>query len=205
MSAALLALLAAPGFGIVVVRRRSAAVGLLAVQSLLLGVVALHHAVEGTGALVVPAVVLLARGVALPAALLRVVLATREPRRIAAEPFALGRLVAAIALTLGAVVLLPPLGLDDAATWRVAVGLVVLGIAIAALRRTIVLQAIGVLVAENGVYLASLTVTGGMPAAIEAGVVCDLIVTVAVVAAFGTTIHRRLGTGDTSLLETLRD
>ena len=205
MSPALLALLAAPGFAIVVVRRRSVAVALLGVQSLLLGFVALHHAVEGTGALVVPAVVLLARGVALPAALLRIVHATREPRRIAAEPFALGRLVASIALTLGAVALLPPLGLDDAATWRAAVGLVVLGVAIAALRRTVVLQAVGALVAENGVYLASLAVAGGVPAAIELGVVCDLIVIVAVVAAFGTTIHRRLGSGDTSLLETLRD
>jgi hydrogenase-4 membrane subunit HyfE len=205
MSPALLALLAAPGFAIVVVRRRSAAIALLAVQSLLLGVLALHEAVGGAGALAVPAVVLLARAVALPAALLRVVHATREPRRIAAEPFALGRLVASVALVLGAVTLLPPLGLDDAATWRVAVGLVVLGVAIAALRRTVVLQAIGALVAENGVYLASLAVAGGVPAAIELGVVCDLIVIVAVVAAFGTTIHRRLGSGDTSLLETLRD
>lgn len=205
MSAALLALLAAPAFAIVVVRRRSAAIAAFAVQSLLLGALVLLHAVGGTGALVVPAIVLLARGVALPAALARVVRATREPRRIAAEPFALGRLVAAVALAAAAVALTPPLGLPDAATWRAALGLVVLGVAIAALRRPVVLQATGALVAENGVYLATFAVAGGMPAAIELGVACDLIVTVAVVAALGTTIHRRLGSGDTSLLETLRD
>lgn len=205
MSTAMLALLVAPGFGIVVVRRRSAAIALLAVQSLLLGALALHDAVGGASALVVPAIVLLARGVALPVALARIVAATREPRRIAAEPFALGRIVAAVALVAAAVALPPPLGLTDAATWRAAVGLLALGIAIAMLRRPVVLQAVGALVAENGVYLASLAVAGGMPAAIELGVACDLIVTVAVVAAFGTSIHRRLGSGDTSLMETLRD
>lgn len=205
MNPALLALLVAPGFAIVVVRRRSATVALLAGQSLLLGVFALHDAAGGAGAPVAPAVVLLVRGVALPAALALVVRATREPRRIAAEPFALGRLVAAVALTLATVALLPPLTLAHPATWRAAVGLVTLGVATAALRRTVVLQAVGALIAENGVYLASLTVAGGMPVAIELGVVCDLIVIVAVVAAFGTTIHRRLGSGDTSLLETLRD
>lgn len=204
MSTAVLALLAAPGFAIVVVRRRSAAIAALAAQSLLLGALALLHAVGGRGALVVPAIVLLARGVALPAALARVVRATRESRRIAAEPFALGRLVTAVALVAAAVALAPPPGLPAAATWRAALGLVALGIAIAALRRPVVLQAVGALVAENGVYLATFAVAGGVPAAIELGVACDLVVTVAVVAAFGTAIHRCLGSGDTSLLETLR-
>lgn len=197
--------LLALGFAIVVVRRRSAAVVLLAAQSLLLGALALNDAAGGAAALVVPAAVLLARGVALPAALGRVVAGTREPRRLVSERFALGRLVLAVALVLGTVALAPPLGLHHAATERAALGLVVLGIAIAALRRQVVLQAIGVLVAENGVYLAGLGVAGGVPGAIELGLVCDLVVIVAIVAAFGVRIHEQLGSGDTSLLETLRD
>ena len=203
MSATVPWVLVALGFAIVIVRRRSAALVLLACQSLLLGGLAVHEAVGGAGGLFVPAAVLLARGVALPAALGRVVAGTREPRRIAAERFALGRLVLAVALVLGAVALTPPLGLDDPA--RAGLALVVLGIAIAALRRPVVLQAVGVLVAENGVYLASLAVAGGVPGAIELGLVCDLVVIVAIVAAFGTRIHAQLGSGDTSLLETLRD
>jgi len=205
VSTAVVWALVALGFAIVVVRRRSAAVALLAVQSLLLGALALHEATGGASALVVPALVLLARGIALPAVLARVTQLTREPRRLAAERFALGRLVLAVALVLAAVALVPPLGLHDAAAARAAVALVVLGIAIAALRRAVVVQAIGVLVAENGVYLGSLAVAGGVPGAIELGLVCDLVVVVAVVAALGAKIHEQLGSGDTSLLETLRD
>jgi hydrogenase-4 component E len=198
-------ILVALGFAIVIVRRRSAAIVLLAGQSLLLGALAVHEAAGGASGLVVPAVVLVARGIALPAALARVVAGTREPRRIAAERFALGRLVCAVALVLGAVVLAPPLGLAYPGTARAALALVVLGIATAALRRPVVLQALGVLVAENGVYLAGLAVAGGVPGAIELGLACDLVVIVAIVAAFGVRIHAELGSGDTSLLETLRD
>lgn len=196
--------LVALGFAIVVARRRSAAVALLAVQSLLLGALALHEA-RTAGALLLPAVVLLARGIALPLVLARVTALTREPRRLAAERFALGRLVAAVAVVLGTVALAPPLGLAPPVTARAAIALVVLGLAVAALRRSVVFQAIGLLVAENGVYLASLAVAGGMPGAIELGLCCDLMVTVAVVALLGTQIHARLGSGDTGLLETLRD
>jgi hydrogenase-4 membrane subunit HyfE len=197
--------LVALGFAIVVVRRRSAAVALLAAQSLLLGAVAVGEATGEPRAFVVPAAVLLARGVALPGVLAGVVLRTREPRRLADERFALGRLVTAVLLVLGAVPLAPPLGLDAGGAEPAAVALVVLGIAIAALRRAAVLQAIGVLVAENGVYLACLAVAGGVPGAIELGLVCDLVVVVAVAAALGTKIHERFGTGDTGRLETLRD
>jgi len=196
--------LVALGFAIVVARRRSAAIALLAAQSLLLGALALHEA-RGAGALLLPAVVLIARGIALPLVLARVTALTREPRRLAAERFALGRLVATVAVVLGTVALAPPLGLTPAGAARAAVALVVLGLAIAALRRPVVFQAIGVLVAENGVYLASLTIAGGMPGAIELGLCCDLIVTVAVVALLGTRIHARLGSGDSGLLESLRD
>lgn len=205
MSALALWTLVALGFAIVVVRRRSAAVALLAAQSLLLGALAVAEATGEPSAFVVPAVVLLARGVALPAALARVVQLTRERRRLAAERFALGRLVLAVALVIAAVALAPPLGLHDAAAGRAAVALVVLGIAIAVVRRSVVLQVVGVLVAENGVYLASLAVAGGVPGAIELGLVCDLVVVVAVVAALGAKIHEQLGSGDTTLLETLRD
>lgn len=205
MSAGVLWTLVALGFAIVVVRRRSAAVALLAVQSLLLGALAIAEAIETSHALLVAAIALGARGVVLPAALALVIARTRERRRIAAERFALGRLVAAVALALAAVALAPPLGLEDAGAARAAVALVTLGIAIAAARRSVLLQVVGVLVAENGVYLASLAVAGGAPAAIELGLVCDLVAVVAVVAMLGTRIHRQLGTGDTTLLETLRD
>ena len=73
------------------------------------------------------------------------------------------------------------------------------------LRRAAIFQALGFLVAENGLYVAALAVHGGLPAVIELGLVFDLVVVVVVAAAFSAKIHEHLGTGDTGLLGELRD
>jgi len=103
------------------------------------------------------------------------------------------------------VALVPPLGLTDRGAEHAAVALVLLGIVIAALRRPVVFQVIGFLVAETGVYLSTLAVGGGLPAVIEVGLLADLVLAVAVAGVFGARIHERFGTSDTSLLESLRD
>jgi hydrogenase-4 component E len=72
-------------------------------------------------------------------------------------------------------------------------------------RRPAIFQAFGFLVAENGLYLAALAVPGGLPVFIELGLVFDLVVVVSVAGAFSAKIHEELGTGDTSLLGSLRD
>jgi hydrogenase-4 component E len=204
VSVALMWALVALGFGIVVVRRRTTAIGLVAVQSLLLGAVALGEAVDTRAGLAIAAGALLARGVVLPLLLARVVRATREPRRVA-ERSALARLVAAVLVAAVAAPLVPVFGLEEPGAENAAVTLVVLGIVIAALRKAVVLQAIGFLVAENGVYLAGLSVVGGMPGAIELGLLFDLLVVLAVASAFGSKIHEEFGSGDTALLRGLRD
>ena len=95
--------------------------------------------------------------------------------------------------------------LDSRAAGQGAVALVVLGIVIAVLRRSAVLHAVGFLVAENGVYLAALAAPGGLPAVVEVGVLFDLVIVVAVAAAFTTRIHDEFGTGDTTVLTELHD
>jgi hydrogenase-4 component E len=202
MSTGVLWALVGLGLGVVVVRRRSAAIALLAAQSLLLGAVALSGARD---ALVIAGLGLVARGVALPALLWRVVRATREPRRVASERFALPRLVLAVAAVVLAAALTPAFGLESRAAGQAAAALVVLGIAIAALRRPVVFQALGFLVAENGAYLAGLAVAGGLPGAVELGLAFDVLVVLAVAAAFGAEIHGQFGTGDTAILRRLRD
>jgi hydrogenase-4 component E len=204
VSVALMWALVALGFGLVVVRRRTTAIGLVAVQSLLLGAVALGEAVDTRAGLAIAAGALLARGVVLPLLLARVVRAPREPRRVA-ERSALARLVAAVLVAAVAAPLVPVFGLEEPGAENAAVTLVVLGIVIAALRKAVVLQAIGFLVAENGVYLAGLSVVGGMPGAIELGLLFDLLVVLAVASAFGSKIHEEFGSGDTALLRGLRD
>ena len=147
---------------------------------------------------------LIARAIVLPLLLLRIVRVTREPRRVV-ERHALARLVGAVVAVVIAAPLVPDIGLDEPGAENAAFALVVLGIVIAAVRGPVVLQAVGFLVAENGVYLAGLAVAGGLPGAIELGLLFDLLVVLAVAAAFGSKIHEEFGSGDTGLLRGLRD
>jgi hydrogenase-4 component E len=192
--------LVAAGLGVVVVRRRSIAIGMVAVQSLALGIAAIAEGIGETTA----GVALIVKAVALPALLLWVVRRTREPRLIVEERHALSRAIAAATVTLALVALVPEI-LPEATAQTTAVALLALGIAIAVLRRAAIFQALGFLVAENGLYVAALAVPGALPAVIELGLVFDLVVVVVVAAAFSAKIHEHLGTGDTSLLGELRD
>lgn len=202
---ALWALLAL-GFAIVVVRRRTHGVALVAAQSVLLGAVAVSVALGEQGhSLLLAVAILAARGVALPLLLLAVVRSTREPNRIRSERFALSRLVVAVAAVGAAAALVPSFGLGEPGAEPFAAGLLVLGIVIAALRLAVVFQIIGFLVAENGVYLAGVAVAGGVPGAIEIALLFDLVVVLAVAAAFGAKIHEQFGSSDTHLLRGLRD
>jgi hydrogenase-4 component E len=191
--------------GVVMVRRRSIAIALVALQSLLLGAQAIGDAAGASTALLVGGLVLLAKAIVLPMLLAAVVLRTREPGRIASERHPLARLLLALAVTLAIVALTPRFGLAHAGVEHAAVGLVALGIATALVRRPAIFQALGFLVAENGLYLAALSAPGGLPAFIELGLVFDLVVVVSVAGAFSAKIHEELGTSDTSLLGGLRD
>jgi hydrogenase-4 component E len=190
---------------ILIARRRTVAVWLVGVQSVALGVYALVHGVNESTALVIGGVLLVGKGVLLPVGLARLVRRTREPRRITGELPPLTRATIAAATTLAAIELVPPLGLDSRAAGQGAVALVVLGVLIAVLRRSAVLHAVGFLVAENGVYLAALAAPGGLPAVVEIGLLFDLVLVVAVAAAFTTRIHDEFGTGDTAVLGSLHD
>ena len=193
------------GLAIVIARRRTVAVVLVGVQSVALGAYALAHGFDETAERVIGGVRLVGRGILLPLGLAGVVRRTAEPRLIAGELAPMTRATIAASLTLVAVQLVPPLGLDSQAAGQGAVALVVLGILIAVLRRSAVLQAVGFLVAENGVYLAALAAPGGLPGIVEIGVLFDLVIVVAVAAAFTTRIHDEFGTGDTTMLESLHD
>ncbi len=205
MSPEVLWALVALGFAVVAVRRRTLGIALLAGQSLLLGALAIAHAEGAPGELALAVVILLARGVVLPGLLLWVVRGTREPRRVASERFVLHRLVMAVGAVAVAAALVPALPLDDPGAEHVVIALLVQGIVIAAVRRAVVFQAVGFLVAENGVYLAGLTVAGGVPGALELALLFDLLAVLAVAAAFGSRIHERFGSSDTGLLRGLRD
>jgi hydrogenase-4 component E len=197
--------LLALGLAVVVVRRRSAGIALVAAQSLLLGGAAVADAAGSDSRLAIAATGVVARGAVLPALLVAVVRGTREARRIASEGAALPRLVLAVAATVAAAALTPRFGLERAGVEHACGALVVLGVVVAAVRRPVVFQALGFLVAENGIFLAALGVAGGMPGAIELALLFDLLLVLTVAAAFGAKIHAHFGTSDTSVLRGLRD
>ena len=206
MSNALIVTILLLGAGVIVVRRRTVAIVLIAAQSLALGAGALQlAAAEHSDEFLIASVVLLVKGIALPLLLLAVVRRTQEPRLVAPAAPALARLGGAGAVALAAAVLVPPLGLGNPQVERTAVGLVLIGIAIVVARRPAFLQLMGVIVAENGLALLAVSVPGGLSYVIELGALLDLVLVVIVAAAFTQRIHGELGTGDTELLRGLRD
>jgi hydrogenase-4 component E len=190
---------------VVMVRRRLTAIVLVASQSLVLGVYAIAQSPHGSTALAVTATVLIAKALLLPVLLALTTRTARKERPLATEPPALARLSIAVAVGLAIEQLIPPFGLTDASVEHAAVGMLALGISVALVRRAVIFQALGFLIAENGIYLAGLSLAAGLPVVIELGLAFDIVVSVSVAAAFATKIHDQLGSGDTSFLEALRD
>jgi hydrogenase-4 component E len=205
VSDAAIAALVVLGFGVMLVRRRSLATLLVAAQAMLLGVAALSLAGDRPTAFLVAAIILLTRAVALPALLVFTRRRTPEPYLVTPATTVVVRLLAAAVVALIAVAAIPPLGLGDPAAGHGSVALLCLGIAIVVMRRPALLQVLGILVSENGVYLLAISVPGGLPSLIELGVLFDLVLVVTVAAAFTHKIHAEVGTGDTDLLRGLRD
>lgn len=205
MSGAAVALVVALGLGVMLARRRSLATLLVSAQASVLGVSALTLAESGGAGLAVAGAILLARALALPLLLVLIRRRTPEPAPVTPATGVAVRLTVATAASLVAVAATPPLGLGDPAAEQGAVAVLSLGIAIVAMRRPALTQVLGILVAENGVYMLAISVPGGLPAAIELGVLFDLALVVVVAAAFTRKIHGEVGSGDTDLLRGLRD
>lgn len=205
MSPAAITVLVVLAFGVMLVRRRSHATLLVAGQALLLGVAALALAGDRPTEFLLAASILLVRAVALPALLVFTRRRTPEPYLVVPATTVTVRLVVAAVVALAAVAAIPPLGLGDQPAEHGAVALLSLGIAIVVMRRPAILQVLGILVAENGIYLLAISVPGGLPFIIELGVLFDLVLVVTVAAAFAQKIHGEVGSGDTDLLRGLRD
>ena len=190
---------------VVVVRRRSFAIVLVAAQSAVIGAAALVLAVEDSSEFLVAALVLAVKAVALPTLLFAVMRRTREPRLVAAAAGPMTRLAGAATVALAAALLVPPLGLGDPRAEQASVALVLVGVAIVVARRPVLFQLLGLIVAENGLSLLAISVPGGLGYVVELGALFDLVLVVAVAAAFTRRIHDEFGSGDTELLRGLRD
>lgn len=196
--------LVAAGLVVVVVRRRSLAVGLVSAQALLLAGVAFADATTRDD--VAAAAALTVRAFALALLFFFLVARTREPRPVRAgvAPLVRGGLAVAFALTL--TWLVPEIGLESRDAERAVLALVALGIVTAATRRATVFQVLGIVLVENGLALAALELPGAASSfAIELGVAVDLTLVALVAAVFHERIYAEFGAGDSAMLRSLRD
>jgi hydrogenase-4 membrane subunit HyfE len=205
MSNALVTAMLVLGLAVVVVRRRTVAIVLVAAQGIALGMIAFGLSGDQPGDPLVAAFLIATKAVALPVLLYVLIRRTPEARPVAAAAGPFVRFACTGAVALCAVLFVPPLGLGDPHVEQVAVALVLVGIAIVVARRPIFFQLLGLVVAENGLSLLSVSVPGGLSYLIEFGALFDLALVVTVAAAFVREIHSDTGTGDTELLRGLRD
>lgn len=193
------------GLLVVSTRRRSAAIALVAIQTLVLVVYALALSSGRSTEFLIASLALLVRALPLCALLAYSVSRTREPRPLRSRTKPLMRLGLVIAAVFLVVLLAPPFGLASPAAEQASVGLLTIGIATIIARRQTIFHLLGLIVAENGIALAAVVVPGGLPLLIELGVAFDLVTVITVAVAFHNRIFGEFGTGDTAVLRGLRD
>ena len=193
------------GLLVVITRRRTTAIGLVAVQALLLGAYALTLTPGRSTEFLVASLILIARALPLCALLAFSVRRTREERPLRAAIRPLLRLGWVIAAVFVVLFLSPSFGLSSRVAEQASLSLLVIGVAIVVARRPTVFNLLGLIVAENGIALAAVSVPGGLPLLIELGVAFDLIVLVTVATAFHQRIFGEFGTGDTAVLRDLHE
>lgn len=196
-------LLLATGLGSTLLLRTHAFVRLLALQGVLLaaaaGAVALSEPTLHT--YVAAAITGLVKAVAVPLALR---LALHRVGRVGGSEIVLSRKLAfvlAVALILLAFYVTGPIArsVGDLTpnALPAAVSLILLGMLTMATRRKALAQVAGLVMLENGLYLAALVVTRGLPLAVELGVAVDVLVGVLVMGLVVQQIERTFASRDT--------
>jgi hydrogenase-4 component E len=203
VSSGIVWIVVALGLGVPTLRRRSAAIGLVTAQALLLAATAAVQA-QAVSELVAAGALLL-RALLLCGLLLLVVQRTREARPVRADAGPLLRGTLAIGLALLLALLVPSLGLGDRTAERGLLALVAFALVTVATRKATVFHIAALVQVDNALAIAALAATGGLPGLIELGVAADLIVVVLVAALRHARIYAEFGSGDIAHLGALRD
>lgn len=185
-------------------------VWLLVVQSALLSLVAAVIALASGVPHMWAAALLtfVVRAIAVPAVLfmvLRTVVLRRERQPLLSTRNAL---IAGVGLTLIAFSAAPQLALSSAFPAQralpVSLALTFVGLLLMITRRKAISQLIGLITIENGIFLAGLIATLGLPLFVEIGVFFDLLVAVGVTAVLTMRINEHFDTVNTDELRRLR-
>jgi hydrogenase-4 component E len=86
-----------------------------------------------------------------------------------------------------------------------SLAVVLIGLFVVISRKKAITQVIGLLVMENGLFMATLSLSYGMPLIVELGVFFDVMVAVLIMGVFVFRINRTFDTLDTSFLRRLKD
>jgi hydrogenase-4 component E len=86
-----------------------------------------------------------------------------------------------------------------------SLAVVLIGLFIMISRKKAITQVIGLLVMENGLFMAAISLSYGMPLIVELGIFFDVLVAVLIMGVFVFRINRTFETLDTSFLRRLRD
>jgi hydrogenase-4 component E len=208
---ALSILLLATSIALVAVRRLDLGIWVLVFQALILAAVAVSIAlITGEGhAWLAVGLTLAVKAVVLPLVLFRVLRTVRVRR----ETALVIPTKAALLLAVGAIILsyhgtgLLSLGGAIGPSHHalpVAVAVMLIGLGIMIGRRKALSQVAGLMVMENGVYLAALAITMGLPLAVELGIAFDLLLAVLLLGIFAYRINETFDTIDTDRLRALR-
>ncbi len=158
-------------------------------------------------ALAVALLVLFVKVIAIPYALFRVVKDTHATREVESSTTATQSVFIAVGLILLSFFAVQPyahaLGVAEDML-AAAVALVLTGAFLMVSRRKALMQIVGLLVLENGIFLAALTTIFGMPLVIEIGVAFDLLMGVLLMGMFVFRIRDTFDHLDVSKLRRLR-
>lgn len=181
----------------------------LAVQSALIAVACLILGVQHGGGLhgFLPGILtIVVKVVFIPYAILYVVKSIKDEREIVSDiNVNYSTAVAAAALAMSYMVidnLLPNLqGRDIVAS---SMFMIVTGMALIVMRSRAIMQMIGLITMENGIYLFGLILTEGLPIIIELGVFLDVLIAVVILVILTTRLRVSFKTTDTNVLRKLK-
>jgi len=190
-------------------RRVSTGIILFALQSAIITaqVMATAYTEKSAEAWVVAAMVFALKVVAIPSALLWLVERLKAPRAIQPSfSSAKGVFVAALMIFLSYAAVQPyarqsTVPEDNLAA---AVALILTGAFLMVSQRKAIMQIVGLLVLENGIFLAALATTFGMPLVIEIGVFFDLLMGILIMGVFAFRIRDTFEHLDVTKLRRLR-
>lgn len=181
----------------------------LAVQSALIAVACLILGIQHGGGIhgFLPGILtVLVKVIFIPYAILYVVKGIRDEREIVSDiNVNYSTAVAAAALAMSYMVidnLLPAIeGRDIVAS---SMFMIVTGMALIVMRSRAIMQMIGLITMENGIYLFGLVLTEGLPIIIELGVFLDVLIAVVILVILTTRLRLSFRTTDTNVLRKLK-